>query len=379
MDPRLKQINALISGYSQGNFDKHIKISDSLDEIDGIATSVNMLGEELKAVMISRNYFTNIFNAVTDIVLVVNKSGVIEDANHAADVQCKFEKGYLKGKPLNILMFRGIPHFRKMLAILKERGAVHYESCRLKTALGNIIPVKVNIVYFEDGNRKHRILLTATDISYRIRTENLVIRAMIDTQEQERIRLAKDLHDSLIQQMSGIKFFISTTAGLTKDKGKQQVLQQANTAMADMITDVRNICFNLMPRSLEEFGLVKAVEVFCDSVVIGNNVKFDIREEMQLPPMLSSLNIDLYRVIQEFIHNAIVHGKADQVSVVFRSTKNMLSLKLRDNGCGFDLLTVSNGMGLKNVESRVRSHDGKFELTSVLGKGTTYKINIPLN
>ncbi|GAB2842581.1 PAS domain-containing sensor histidine kinase [Ferruginibacter profundus] len=379
MNKRLRKISAILSDYSRGNFHKQIPLSPVLDQLDGISSNINMLGEELHAATISRNYFNNIYNAVTDMVLVVNTRGFIEEVNEAATKLAAYKPLFLKGKSLATINIKGLPHFRKLLQQLKISHTLQYECCRLKTARGQIIPVRVSLVYFADEQLRYRVLLTVKDISYRIKTENLVIRAIIDTQEKERTRLAKDLHDSLIQQMAGIKFYISTIAGCTKNLQQKEILLQANTAMAEMIVDTKNICFNLMPRSLEQFGLVKAVQVFCNQVLVANKIKFDITDLTGWPVVLPSLAIDLYRVVQEFIHNAVKHGKARRIKIQFSHNKNALTLVLQDNGKGFNTRNVYEGMGLKNVQSRVRSHDGKLKLTSITGKGTRYVITIPLN
>jgi PAS domain S-box-containing protein len=379
MDKRLKDISLVLSEYSRGSFERQLSLSSKLDTIDGISGSINMLGEELKTATISRNYFNNIFNAVTDMVLVINTSGTIEQANVAAESQFGSPPMCLKGSNLSTVKINGLPHFRKLVALLKQTKTAQFDQCRLKLPTGAIIPIRVNLVWFPDEQLRYRVLLTATDISFRVKTENLVIRAIIESQEKERTRLAKDLHDSIIQQITGIKFQVSTTAGSVKDAAQRKVLSKANIAMGEMIAEIKNICFNLMPRSLEEFGLIKAVQVFCDHSYFKGKLKFDIRHPLELPLLPAPLNIDLYRVIQEFVFNTVRHGAAKRVTITFSVTKNSLSLLLVDNGRGFNLQQARNGMGLKNVQSRIRSHEGKLELISNPGKGTSYKINIPLN
>jgi PAS domain S-box-containing protein len=378
MDKRLKDISSILSDYSRGSFDKQLSLSSKLDTIDGISGSINMLGEELEAATISRNYFNNIFNAVTEIILVINTAGIIEQTNASAEMQLGCN-GPLKGQSLRMVKLKGLPHFRKLLTCLKQTKTAQYDHCRLKMGTGAIIPLRVNLVYFCDEQSRYRVLLTATDISFRVKTENMVIRAIIESQEKERTRLAKDLHDSIIQQMAGIKFQVSTTAGGVKDISHKKILQRANNAMGEMIAEIRNICFNLMPRSLEEFGLVKAVQVFCSHSFFADRLKFDIRQPAWFPVLSPSLSIDLYRVVQEFVYNAVKHGMAKRITITFSAKKSSLSLILQDNGKGFNPQQVRNGMGLKNVQSRIRSHEGKLELISVPGKGTSYKINIPLN
>lgn len=92
MDKRLKEINLRLSEYSLRNFDKNLKISPKLDEVDAICSGINMLGEELKAITISRDYFTNIFNSVSDMVFILNSKGIITDANKSAEEQLRYGK-----------------------------------------------------------------------------------------------------------------------------------------------------------------------------------------------------------------------------------------------------------------------------------------------
>jgi len=98
-----------------------------------------------------------------------------------------------------------------------------------------------------------------------------------------------------------------------------------------------------------------------------------------LPELSPELAIDLYRIIQEFITNAIKHGKANKVGIVFSYDKKVLKVLLSDNGKGFYIRKAGTGMGLQNVQSRVKSHNGILALQSHIGKGTTYDISIPLN
>lgn len=357
MDKRLKEINLRLSEYSLGKFDKRLKISPRLDDVDAIISGINMLGEELKAITISRNYFTNIFNSVSDMVFILNTKGVIEEANKSAEEQLKYEPGCLIGKTINDLHKGNLSYFRNITKQLKENNSLITNESIIYTKEGEIIPVRINVSYFKDELKNQFILLTASDITFQIKTENLIIRAIIDTQETERQRLAKDFHDSIIQQLSAIKFYISTTTDLTKNQKLKTILLKSNEALAEVITDMRNICFNLMPKTLEEFGLVKAVKEFCSHSIYHKKTNFFIEQNSRLPEFSPEVKIDLYRVIQEFITNAIKHGKANKISISFSYNKKILKVILVDNGKGFDSKQPGKGMGLQNVQSRVKSHN----------------------
>jgi len=378
MDNRLKEINLRLSEYSIGNFDNNIKISPRLDEVDAISSGINMLGEELKSITISRDYFNNIFNSVSDMVFILNPKGIITDANKSAKEQMRYEHDSLIGKKINELIHDPPSFFSNMVRQLKKNGPFTKNQSMIYSKKREAIPVKIGVSYLKNEKKDDSILLTASDITFQINTENLIIRAIIDTQEKERQRLSKDFHDSLIQQLSAIKFYISSTSYLTRSQKLKTILNNSNEALSDVIIEMRNICFNLMPKTLHEFGLVKAVREFCNHSIYHRKTNFIIEQSNKLPDFSSEIKIDLYRVIQEFINNAIKHGEASEIKISFYFNKNNLKLKLVDNGRGFDNKQMAEGMGLQNVKSRIKSHNGTLDIVSNIGKGTCYKIGIPI-
>lgn len=379
MDKRLNEISFQLSEYSLGKFEKRLAMSPNRDEVDAIISGINMLGEELEAITISRNYFTNIFHSVSDMVFILNQKGEIKDANKSAEEQLKYKPGSLIGKRIYDLLKGSLSYFRNIIKQLKENDSLVINESVIRTKTGAIIPVRISASYFKDEMKNQFIIFTVSDITYRIKTENLIIRAIIDTQEAERQRLAKDFHDSILQQLSGIKFSISSTANLEKNQKKKSILLQSNEALTDVIVDMRNICFNLMPNTLKEFGLVKAVKEFSNHILHHKKINFIIEQNSRLPEFSHEVKIDIYRVIQEFITNAIKHGDADKITVTFSCNKKILKIILVDNGKGFDCKQSNKGMGLQNVESRVKSHRGSLKIASNIDKGTSYTISIPLN
>jgi len=379
MDKRLKEINLRLSEYSLGNFNNRINVSTQLDEVDAISSGINMLGEELRAITISRDYFTNIFNSVSDMVFILNTKGIITDVNKSAEEQLKYEPGSLIGKTISDLNKGNHSYFRNIIKGLKENIPLTDNETFLDTSKGETIPVRINVSNFNDEMKNQFILLTATDIAFQIKAENRIIRAIIDTQELERQRLAKDFHDSFIQQLSGIKFHISSTTYLAKSEKLKVILAKSSEALTEAITEMRNICFNLMPNTLEEFGLVKATQEFCRQFLYNKKTKFIIEQNCELPDFPNEIKIDLYRVIQEFINNSLKHGEATKIMISFNYQKKILKLILSDNGKGFDSKQCHKGMGLQNVKSRVKSHNGTLKIISSIGKGTCYTIATPLH
>lgn len=192
----------------------------------------------------------------------------------------------------------------------------------IKTKNGKFVPVSVTFSEFNDSSGKKLKILSATDATLEILNQNLSMRAIIDTQEMERQRIAKDLHDTIIQQLSAIKFEIGSTLNLVENKTIHADLQKSNKLLSSVIEEVRTICFNIMPPQLREYGLIKAIGEF--SLIFNSHTNFKIVEDLRLPPFSKQLKIDLYRILQEMISNSVKHGKATLITIRFFQEKNSL-------------------------------------------------------
>jgi len=374
MDKRLKEINSRLIEYSTGYFNKRIKISDNKDELDAISNGINMLGEELNDATISRIYFNSIFNSLSEMVFILNKKGIIQDVNKAGEKKLQFSKKEITGK--------SIYRFYKKNSVDNENiPAAHhsvpqnYNIMRIKN--GNNIPIRVQTTTFKDAFNKELLILTATDISDELKAQNLIMQALIQGEENERKRLSKDLHDSLIQQLAAAKFHVNSTLGIVKSKKIKPALNVSNKILREVIQEVRTICFNLMPPMLQEFGLFKSIKAFATRY--QRTSKIEIVKNTDLPEISPELQLELFRISQELIANAIKHGEAEKIKVVFSFENNLLKISFTDNGKGFDIKKQSNGMGLRNIQGRIKSYNGVSKIASQVGKGTSIKILIPIH
>jgi PAS domain S-box-containing protein len=380
MDDRFGKINKLLIAYSVGNFDKKLAMSKRMDEVDAFIAGVNMLGEELKEKTISRNYFNNIFNSVSDMVFVLGKQGRIENINQSVTDLLQYNLKTLAGKHISYLFDKLQPGwFASVLKDLRISGAGSYETV-FRTNNKNRIPVLVSAsIFLGRQEDKTKILLTAKDISLQKKTQNLILKAIIETEENERMRFAKDIHDSIGQQLSAIKFYIGTSVDAVENPHQKSILLKANAALLDVQADMRNICFNIMPKSIEFFGLANAVQELCSNHNLLDKMKIAIKESPGFPRLPIQQEFAIFRIIQEFINNALKHSKADSLQIEFTCNKNSALIFMSDNGVGFDLKKLHDrGMGLNNVQSRIRPYNGEVEIISKPGKGTKYEISIPL-
>jgi PAS domain S-box-containing protein len=383
MDKRIHKINKLLTEYSLGKFERRLELSHHMDDIDAFINGVNMLGEELKDRTIRRDYFVNILNSVSDIVLVLNRFGKVEEINRSGCEQLECERDFAIGVGLDTWQEPGRASLFTLIQRQLGRGkpSVTKDSVFLN-ATGRKIPVHIFSTYLlDDMGKRIGFLVTAKDVTLQLQAENLLLRAIIDTQERERQRLAKDLHDSLGQQISAIKFYVSATAETTADLQSRRILTKCNEALMTILAEMRNICFNLMPKTLEEFGLLKALEELATQVTAATGTRFVADFSDAFPSLDQRLEIDLFRVVQEFINNAIRHGQATRIWIRFHAYRNHVRMVLKDNGRGFDPGEGQffPGTGLQNVQSRIKSHNGEVKILSASGAGTQYRITIPIN
>jgi len=204
------------------------------------------------------------------------------------------------------------------------------------------------------------------------------IQAEIDTLENERKRIASDLHDELGPLLSAVKLQINSLD--IEDPGDQGVIQKSSTHIDTIIQKLREISNNLMPNTLIRKGLRKAIEEFAESSqqTYGLQVKFICEQELHLS---QHKQINLYRITQEIFHNTIKHAKATILIIKILIEDNRLLLMTADNGKGFDYfakLKDNPGLGLRNLQSRAEVMGGELSCQSDLGKGTMYTFEIPV-
>jgi len=212
---------------------------------------------------------------------------------------------------------------------------------------------------------------------------NLVSKAIIDTQENERKRFANDLHDNFSQQLSAIKFHISTLQNVDLSPNYKRILLQSDEIINNLLIEIRAICFNLVPTTLQSCGLKHAVSELCRKIQSNGKLDFFLEIDQNFPTLEKTTEVNIFRVIQEFINNSIKHGNAKNITIkmgLAAKTNNAVIL-LEDDGKGFELKDhikdKNNGMGLKNIQTRVELCNGDIKMKSALNKGTKFKITIP--
>lgn len=212
------------------------------------------------------------------------------------------------------------------------------------------------------------------------------IQAEITTLENERARVANDLHDELGPLLSAIKFMLSSIE--TTSSEDEAMMQETCEHIVDIIHRMREISNDLMPNTLLRKGLVFAIDEFIYKVgktsINGGNPEGlqIIFDQHDIPDLPKEKAINMYRIVQEIIHNTIKHANASILTLQMNIKENKLLLISEDNGKGFDYLHASKenaGLGLRNLVSRTEVMGGNLYIESKTGKGTIYTIEIPIS
>ncbi|MBK7308610.1 MAG: hypothetical protein IPI88_17420 [Chitinophagaceae bacterium] len=207
----------------------------------------------------------------------------------------------------------------------------------------------------------------------------LAIDAMLKGQEEERSRLAKDLHDGLGGMLSGVKLsFVNMKENLIMDTESVTSFEKSILQLDNTIAELRKVAHNLMPEALVKFGLKNAILDFCNSMQLSSKTKI-IFEQLGTERLLSNTaDLYIYRIVQELINNAIKHADADQILVQLTKTNDKVLLTVEDDGKGFntELIRSAKGIGLKNIQQRVDYLKGKIDIASQAAEGTSVNIEL---
>lgn len=212
-----------------------------------------------------------------------------------------------------------------------------------------------------------------------MRLQRLNILGEINAIDKERTRMAQDLHDELGPALTVIKFEVDSAEAKTMEDN--ELLRKASLQLDEAVNKVREIARNMIPSSLVRKGLEAALQEIVRQT--NDHTALHISFSYEVPqPVSQDLSINIYRMIQEVVQNAVKYSGAELLVIKIKSEGKKLTVFCEDNGRGFDYeakLAEGEGLGLRNFRSRVDLVGGKLQVASVKGKGTQYIFELPLN
>ena len=225
--------------------------------------------------------------------------------------------------------------------------------------------------------RKDRIIAEQRIRQLEEEKKLLAAKYLVEGQDEERKRIAKELHDGLGVLLSTAKMQFTTI----KDKSPENksVIEKATKLLDQATGDVRKISHNMMPGLLTRFGLYEAAEELIDQLIEkeGLSATCEILGDTKRLP--ENTEIMLYRIIQEMVNNALKHAEATMISLKVEILPDLLKIQFSDDGKGFNVeeKVDSKSIGLASIQSRVNFLSGQVVINSKLDVGTTYSIQVP--
>lgn len=226
------------------------------------------------------------------------------------------------------------------------------------------------------GNRQEDLMMSE---SYRI--------TLLETQENERQRISRDLHDYTVQNLTSLVHKAELCSKLVEmDPVRCKLeLSMMSKTLRDIINDTRQMIYNLRPMSFDDIGLDVTIERALDKIENSEAKKINFTVEGESYQIKSVIGITLLRIIQEGCSNAIKHAEASYVQVVLTYHPDMISVRIEDDGKGFDMSQINtedrkdnSGFGLSMMRERVYLLSGNIEIDSKLGDGTIITVNVPI-
>lgn len=215
-----------------------------------------------------------------------------------------------------------------------------------------------------------------------IKQQELASKAVMEAEENERQRIAKDLHDGIGQMMSAAKMNLSSFESAIRfaDNDQKRSFENAMRLVDDSCREVRTVSHIMMPNALLKNNLSAAIHEFVDKLD-NKSLEVHVYTEGLDERLDSNIELVLYRVLQECVNNVIKHAGASTMDISVTRDRNGIDATVEDNGKGFDVKgkEAFTGMGLKNIITRVEYLKGTIDFDSAPGRGTVVAIHIPVN
>ena len=207
----------------------------------------------------------------------------------------------------------------------------------------------------------------------------LRIDAMLKGQEEERSRIAKDLHDGLGGMLSGVKFsFVNMKENLILSGEDADGFDRSIEMLDNTISELRKVAHNLMPETISRFGLEESLKDFCSTIETSTGIRVVYQQLGEDRKLSTRAEIAVYRIVQELVNNALKHAEAKQIIVQLTKNHVKTAITVEDDGKGFDakILDSKKGAGFNNIKFRVNYFKGALDINSQPGNGTSVNIEL---
>ena len=299
----------------------------------------------------------------------------------------EFEKntGYSKAELLNTVSIEDLVHrddLEKVKAIylLLDKGE-HATSRyiikgirRNKSIMHQEVIVSA-IIY----NNKPALIGTAIDITSQIEEDKRINKAVTDAQEGERMQLGMELHDNVNQILAASLLNLTyASLNIQDQKLATSVIEQVKANLQEVINEIRQLSHKLTPTVYSSASLEEMIRILVNNMNSSNQLKVSVLVDEVDEPISNELQLTIYRILQEQMNNILKHANASAVAITVQKQNEHIVMVIKDDGVGFDTSVKKYGIGLENINRRVKLMDGAVKIISSPGKGFEVNVEMPL-
>jgi len=216
----------------------------------------------------------------------------------------------------------------------------------------------------------------AVDLSQRVSRD--AVRRVVEAQELERARLARELHDETGQALTSILLGLRSLENRLDSEEGRAAAAELRALVVSTLQDVRRLAVELRPSALDDFGLVAAIERLTETFAAGSGIAVDLEARLGDERLPGEIETALYRLVQEALTNVLKHAGAERVRVLLARDKDGVTAVVEDDGSGFDEAGRNGGLGLTGMRERLNIVGGRLTIDSSSGRGTTLLAEVPL-
>ena len=375
--------------------DRGIKVKiDTGDEFSILANSFNLMLESLENSTVTKTYFDNILKNMFDSLIVTDNMLTIRSVNQSASNLLGHSKSWFIGKYIGVIFGENNKSEKRLISekeVRSQRKIIKNMNYFIH-ASGKQIPALISCAILKtDNGESNGLIIVGHDLTKKVEIEKKLEQnrrqSQIDineAQEEERMRIATDLHDGLGQLLTSISYTTQEIQNLEtlSIEEREKLINKMQEQIDQAISESKDLAHNLIPIVLKDFGLIVAIKNLINRAnemhdIIINFNAFDYNERID-----GKLEKAIYRICQESINNIIKHSKAKNANFQIFMQEELLVLVVDDDGVGFNLKSLEKkgmvGIGLVSMRERVNAFEGTFNIDSKLGKGTEIIIEIPI-
>lgn len=354
------------------------------DELKYCIVMLNNISEKKYAqeqIRLSEEKFKNIFNSASDGISITDLEGNYLEVNQMVIKQTGIPREQLLKLNIRDILKSDKRKVEVAARELHTKGQTMLESSYVNSKGKRIyLEIYSKIIQYEG---KVALLNITRDISEKVLFEQRLVKAIYETEEKERNRFARDLHDGMGALLSSIKMYINLLhKAKTPEQQKDELFNKTKELISQAIETTREIANDLIPHELNRFGLVTSLKSLIDKINMVSETKFSFLSEKYNNDLPKNKKLIIYRIVNELINNTMKYAKAKNAHIELVSDSNKVSLIYSDDGIGFDVDNVvknGEGMGINNIINRIKSIDGKCEIRSFDKNGVNFLIELKIN